>query len=118
LSRTPNLSAGSPIYHTQADDVDSVGAGSLQHHGANAVAVARRFGDMDLAEEFPSGDAVFFTIRPFVIQYPAAWALWLAAAAAGGFGLAVRGSRRNQRHPFSGVSLLGPRGWGGGGAAV
>jgi hypothetical protein len=101
---------GSPIYHTQADDVDSVGAGSLQHHGANAVAVARRFGDMDLAEEFPSGDAVFFTIRPFVVQYPAAWALWLAVAAAGGFGLAVRGSRQRIASVIrsGGVSLLAP----------
>ena len=101
---------GSPIYHTQADDVDSVGAGSLQHHGANAVAVARHFGDTDLAAVFPPGDAVFFTIRPFVIQYPAAWALWLAAAAAAGFGLAARGSRQRIAGVIrsGGVSLLAP----------
>jgi hypothetical protein len=80
---------GSPIYHTAADNIDSLGAGSLQHHGDNALAIARHFGDMDLTSIPASGDSVFFTIRPLFVQYPASWAPWLAIVVAAMFMWAV-----------------------------
>jgi hypothetical protein len=69
------------IYHTMADDVDRVGRGSLQHHGTNALAIARHFGNMDLTAVPDSGSSVFFTIRPLFVHYPAVWALVLAITA-------------------------------------
>ncbi len=76
---------GSPIYHTDDDDIDSVGQGSLQHHGSNALAIAQHFGDMDLTVVPDSGDSVFFTIRPFLVRYPSALTPWLALVAMAGF---------------------------------
>lgn len=73
---------GSPIYHTAADDVSAVSRASVQHHGSNALAVARYFGDADLAAMPASGDTVYFTVRPFFVQYPAAWSIAAALIAA------------------------------------
>lgn len=70
----------SPLYHTTADDVESVGLGSLQHHGVHALGIARHFGDLDLSSPPPSDEAVFFTIRPLFIKYPTAWVIPLAVA--------------------------------------
>jgi hypothetical protein len=69
---------GSPIYHTEADDIDSVNWGSLQHHGEHALGISRYFRDIDLNVPPPSGDAVFFTVRPLFIRYSTAWAIPLA----------------------------------------
>lgn len=85
---------GSPIYHTADDDIDSVGRGSLQHHGDNALAIARHFGNMDLAAIPDSGSWVFFTIRPFFFRYPAVWGAVLAVAAAALLAWAISGRRR------------------------
>jgi hypothetical protein len=69
---------GSPIYHTDADSIDAVNMGSLQHHGNHALGIARQFGMIDLSSPPPVGDTVFFTIRPFFFQYSTGWALPLA----------------------------------------
>lgn len=80
---------GSPIYHTMADDIDSVGHGSLQHHGENALAVARHFGNVDL-DAVPAADrSVFFTVGAFLVRYPAAWSLVVAAVVAALLGLSL-----------------------------
>jgi hypothetical protein len=85
---------GSPIYHTMADDLGRVGLGSLQHHGENAVAIARHFGSQDLTT-VPDPDAsVFFTIRPFVVRYSIGWARVAAALAVGMLAVALVGLRR------------------------
>lgn len=94
---------GSPIYHTPADDVDSVGLGSLQHHGANALAIARRFGNLDLGAVPDSGSSVFFTIRPLFVQYPAVWAPVFAAAAAALLVWALSGRRRPEATSLGGI---------------
>ena len=70
-----------PIYHTMADDAASVGAASLRHHGTNSLAIARRFGDLDLAAAPDSGDAVFFTLRPLFVRYGVVWGVVAAALA-------------------------------------
>ena len=73
---------GSPIYHTPADDVASINAGSVEHHGTHALGIARHFGDLDLAQVPDSDGAVYFTVARFVIRYPARWAFLPAALAA------------------------------------
>jgi hypothetical protein len=77
-----------------ADDLDSVGLGSLQHHGANALATARHFGGLDLTVIPESGDSVFFTIRPLFVRYPVWLAPVLALAAAAVLAWAATGRRR------------------------
>ena len=74
---------GSPIYHSPADDVDSVSRASLQHHGSNAFGVARHFGDVDLASMPDSSTSVYFPLRPFFVHYAAAWSIVIAVVAAG-----------------------------------
>lgn len=69
---------GSPIYHTPADDLDSVNLDSLQHHGSNAVGLAQRYGNRDLGTMTEGNGRVYFTLPPFFVQYPA----WLSAGAA------------------------------------
>jgi hypothetical protein len=85
---------GSPIYHTMADDIDNVGRGSLQHHGANALAIARHFGNLDLAAVPAPDTSVFFTVRPFFVRYPAVWAPVLAVVAVALLGLSLFWPRR------------------------
>jgi hypothetical protein len=65
-------------YHTAHDDVAHLGPGSLQHHGAQMLALARAFGDGPLPRPV-TGDGVFFDL-PLVglIAYPESWALPIA----------------------------------------
>lgn len=64
---------GSPIYHTEADNIDAVNWGSLQHHGQHVLSIATHFGNLALDSAPPSGDAVFFSIQPLFVIYPTAW---------------------------------------------
>jgi hypothetical protein len=81
---------GSPIYHTSDDNVESVSLRSLQHHGSNALSLARHFGGMDLGRSTDAGEVVFFTVfGDWVIRYPAAWVLPLVFVIVLGFGVVV-----------------------------
>ena len=68
-------------YHTAHDDVAHLDQGSLRHHGSQALALARAFGNGPLPRP-STGDAVFFDL-PIVglVVYPATWSLPLAVAA-------------------------------------
>jgi hypothetical protein len=67
---------GSPIYHTLADAPDRVSRRSLHHHGANALALTRHLGGLDLRESHAHGETVFFTVGRFaVVRYSASWAV-------------------------------------------
>ena len=68
-------------YHTAHDDVAHLDPGSLQHHGAQMLAMARAFGDGPLPRP-TTGDAVFFDL-PIVglIVYSESWAWAIAVAA-------------------------------------
>ena len=85
-------------YHTAHDDVTHLDPGSLQHHGSQALALARAFGNGPLPRP-ATGDAVFFDL-PLVglVVYPEGWALPLAVIA---ITLVVAGllrlSRRGER---------------------
>ncbi len=82
-------------YHTPGDNLENLDPRSLQHHGDNALAMARALGAMDLTD-VRAPDAVFFDVGAlFVVRYPAAWALPLAGLAVVLWaGLAAWGRRR------------------------
>lgn len=87
---------GSPIYHTSTDNLDATGLGSLQHHGDQALGIARRFGFHDFTQPPPPGSAIFFSIGSFTARYPTSWAVPLMlAAVAGMLGGLVHTSRRD-----------------------
>ena len=103
---------GSPIYHSPADDLESVSGGSVQHHGSNALGIAQHFGDLDLGSTPNSGDSVYFTLRPFFVQYAASWSVAAALLAAALLVFGVFRSVRRRTHTAgslarsSGIALL------------
>ena len=69
-------------YHTQYDDVAHLDPRSLQQEGAYALALARRFGNLDLSD-LKSADATYFVLPFFgCIVYPVSWSVPLAGFAA------------------------------------
>jgi hypothetical protein len=65
-------------YHTSEDDVAHLDPGSVQHHGAQALALARGFGNDSLPRP-ATADAVFFFFPGLgTIVYPEATALYIA----------------------------------------
>ncbi|MDQ6830048.1 MAG: M28 family peptidase [Gemmatimonadota bacterium] len=69
-------------YHTEQDDVGHLSAASVQHHGINALALARALGNGELPRPRTS-DAVFFDVPGLgLIVYRESWALPLAIFAA------------------------------------
>ena len=103
---------GSPIYHSPADDLASVGWGSVQHHGSNALGIARHFGNLDLGTTPESSESVYFTLRPFFVQYAAPWSLAVALLAATLLVFGIARSVRRRTHAAgsfarsSGIALL------------
>jgi hypothetical protein len=73
---------GADRYHTSHDDVAHLNTGSLQHHGQQALALARAFANGPLPRR-RTGDAVFFD-SPGVglVVYSEKWAIPLALFAA------------------------------------
>ena len=61
---------GAAIYHTPLDTAASVDLRSLQHHGDNALALARAFGAADLDSLGASGDATYFPVPGGLVRYP------------------------------------------------
>ncbi len=82
---------GSSIYHTGADSPERVSLRTVQHHGANLLAVARHVGSLDFDEPVADDAMAFFTVgRSAVIRYPAMWDLMVAAAGAALLVVAIR----------------------------
>jgi len=73
---------GADRYHTSNDDVAHLNAGSLQHHGQQALALTRAFANGPLPRP-RTGDAVFFELPAIgLVVYSEKWALPLAFVAA------------------------------------
>jgi hypothetical protein len=76
---------GSPKrYHTPEDTPENLDPRSLQHHGSYALALARRFGNLDLANR-KQPDEIFFNIGAglsWFVNYPAVWAKPIGTAVA------------------------------------
>lgn len=88
---------GAAVYHTPLDTPASMDRASLQHHGANALAVTRALGSMELSELQTTGDATYFPVPGLLVRYPCALT-WPLAALAGlaVIGLAVLAVRRGR----------------------
>ena len=82
-------------YHTARDDIAHLDARSLQHHGAQALALARAFAS-DTLPRPRTGDAVFFDVPALgLVVYPETWAWPLALlGAALAMAAVVRGRQR------------------------
>ncbi|MEV8515839.1 M28 family peptidase [Dactylosporangium sp. NPDC051484] len=65
---------GSSVYHSPFDRPSTMDKASLQHHGDNALALAREFGRADLPPLMrpASGDAVYFPFAGLLVRYPSA----------------------------------------------
>jgi hypothetical protein len=73
---------GADRYHTSHDDVAHLNTGSLQHHGQQALALARAFANGPLPRP-RTGDAVFFDLPAIgLVVYSQKWAMPLALVAA------------------------------------
>jgi hypothetical protein len=72
------FSAGLAYYHTPEDTPENLDLRTLQHQGENALAMARRLGNLDL--DAPNGNDVIYAsiLSRFVLSYPKNWALPLA----------------------------------------
>ncbi|MFF3669483.1 M20/M25/M40 family metallo-hydrolase [Microtetraspora malaysiensis] len=60
----------SSLYHTAEDTIANLDRGSLQHHGANMLALARSLGNADLRTLTSDHDATYFRALGTVITYP------------------------------------------------
>jgi hypothetical protein len=73
---------GADRYHTSRDDVAHLNAGSLQHHGQQALALAHAFANGPLPRQL-TGEAVFFELPAVgLVVYSEKWAMLLALVAA------------------------------------
>jgi peptidase M28-like protein len=61
-------------YHTMRDDIADISERSLQHDGSYAVALARQFGNLDLANA-RGRDAVYFSLFGSTFHYSTAWVI-------------------------------------------
>ncbi|MEV6927719.1 M28 family peptidase [Dactylosporangium sp. NPDC051485] len=74
---------GSSVYHSPFDRPSTMNRASLQHHGDNALALAREFGRADLPPLMrpASSDAVYFPFAGLLVRYPATLTWPIAALA-------------------------------------
>ncbi|GGM12623.1 M28 family peptidase [Micromonospora yangpuensis] len=72
---------GGAIYHTPLDTPAALDRGSLQHHGDNALGLAREFGRIDLTDLGADHDATYFPVPGGLVRYPG-WLTWPLALAA------------------------------------
>lgn len=77
-------------YHAANDDLEGLDLGSLQHHGDNALALARALGDATLDAAAPRGNAVFFDVLATkTVWWPRGLSLPLAALGLAGIVLTL-----------------------------
>ena len=93
-------------YHTSRDDLAHASLSTLQHHGDNALAMARSFAGADLSQP-PAGDAVFFDLfGARIVRWPESAALPLAVATLVLLAIALA-LRRSEERASPGSVLLG-----------
>jgi hypothetical protein len=98
---------GADRYHTSHDDVAHLNTGSLQHHGQQALALARAFANGPLPRP-RTGDAVFFDLPAIgLVVYSQKWAMPLALVAAATLILVVIIRSRRESTRFGRDILMG-----------
>ncbi|HKV42533.1 MAG TPA: M20/M25/M40 family metallo-hydrolase, partial [Blastocatellia bacterium] len=65
-------------YHTMLDTVQNLDARSLQQDGSYALAMAGKFGNLDLRQTKEPDAAYFNTLGRFMVYYPLRWTLPIA----------------------------------------
>jgi hypothetical protein len=85
---------GSAVYHTPLDTPAAVDTDSLQQHGDNTLALARAFGNVDLATLRAAGDATYFPVPWGLASYPGSLTWPLAGPALLAVGLLAVSARR------------------------
>ncbi|MBV9927178.1 MAG: M20/M25/M40 family metallo-hydrolase [Acidobacteria bacterium] len=94
---------GLPDYHTQLDSVAHVNAQSLQHHGTQALTLARRFGN-GAGGAARAGNAVYFdTLGAALIHYPVSWIVPLAVVVVIAFVAVIVFGLRRRRLTVKGI---------------
>jgi hypothetical protein len=70
-------------YHTANDNLENLDVRSMRHHGVQALALARHFGNMDLDERnLATHDSVYFNLFSLgVVRYAASWVPLIATVA-------------------------------------
>ena len=108
----PGLSFGAldgPAYdHTAYDSLQSFHADSLQHEGDTALALARRFGDLDLWDLHREDVVYFDVVDGFAVVYAKSLVLPFLALAAAVFAVAVAVAARRRLLSLRGLSLAVP----------
>ena len=66
---------GSTKYHTMQDSYANVDERSLQHHGSYALALTRRFSNLDLPAPKKSNAVYFNAFGSLFVHYPGSWVL-------------------------------------------
>lgn len=73
---------GLDAYHTEADNIDNIHEGSLQHHGSHAVAMVQYWGNRNVEELKDGEKATYFNLAGHnVVVYPQSWNLYLMIGA-------------------------------------
>lgn len=84
---------GGWAYHTSLDRASAVAPGSMQHMGANALALTRALADGPLQGDVGGSPSVYYDLLGVrMLTYTRTTAAWLAAAAIALLLLAVRGA--------------------------
>ncbi|MFG1607504.1 M20/M25/M40 family metallo-hydrolase [Actinoplanes sp. NPDC049265] len=72
---------GAANYHAPTDTASRMDRDSLEHHGENALALVRAFGDEDLTDLEARSDATYFPVPGGLARYPG-WLVWPIAVLA------------------------------------
>lgn len=74
------ITEGGVFYHTPLDNMAHLDAGSVQHHGDNALAAVRAFASRDLSSP-PPGNSIFVDVLPgMLLRWPEPWTVGIALA--------------------------------------
>jgi hypothetical protein len=92
-------------YHTTQDSIEDLDLRSLQHHGANVLALARHFASIEMTNQ-TTGDAIFFSVlRLGLVLYPKSRALPLVIVATLAYIILMAAGLRSKRLTFRGLLL-------------
>ena len=92
-------------YHSRADNLENIDERSLQHQGSYALALTRRFGNLQLPGEKRGGAVYFDVLGAAVLKYSAEWVLPLTIFTIGLFVALTGYGLRKGRLTVRGIAL-------------